>query len=388
VDLMAGRTLDALPALAAGPAVLAAGDRFPGLWLVGGAVRDLVLGEDVRDLDVAVEGEIDDVAAALGTVLSEHGRFGTAEIAAPDGGRVNLVRTRAEAYARPGALPEVRPAGIDEDLARRDFTLNAIAVGLSASNRGELRAVEHARDDLESRRARVLHAGSFLDDPTRLLRLARYATRLGLAIEGRTAALANKATLRTISGDRVGNEVRLALAEPAPVDALVAAWELGGPPVPEIDPALARAGLALLPPDGRPDLLVLATARLRAGDLLELGFTGPDARRAARAGQAASLAEQLMRARRPSEIAATARDWPPEAVALAGALGVEEPARAWLDRLRGVQLAITGHDLLAAGVPEGPEVGRRLAATLDRRLDGELEPGREAELAAALASSA
>jgi tRNA nucleotidyltransferase (CCA-adding enzyme) len=387
VDPTAGRTLDALSALPAGRAVLAAGDRFPGLWLVGGAVRDLALAAEVRDLDVAVEGEIEEVAGALGEVLEAHGRFGTAEIATPDGGRVNLVRTRAETYPRPGALPEVRPAGIDEDLARRDFTLNAIAVAVSAADRGEVRAVEHARDDLEARRARVLHGRSFLDDPTRLLRLARYVTRLGLAIEGRTAVLAGKATLRTISGDRVGNEVRLALAEPKPVDALVAAWELGGPPVPEIDPALALAGVALLPPDGRPDLLVLATARLRAGDLLDLGFTGPDARRAARAGQAATLAEELMRARRPSEIAAAARDWPPEAVALAGALGVEVPARAWLERLRAVQLAITGHDLLEAGVPEGPEVGRRLAATLDRRLDGELEPGREAELAAALASS-
>src|SRR3954451_21658073 len=162
---MASRTLDALAALPAGPVVLAAGERFPGLWLVGGTVRDLTLGEEDRDLDVAVEGEIEEVAGALGEVLEAHGRFGTAEIATPDGGRVNLVRTRAEGYPRPGALPEVRPAGIDEDLARRDFTLNAIAVALSASNCGEVRAVEHARDDLEARRARVLHERSFLDDP-------------------------------------------------------------------------------------------------------------------------------------------------------------------------------------------------------------------------------
>lgn len=364
--------------------MLAAGDRFPGLWLVGGAIRDLALGKPVRDLDVAVEGDPEPVIEALGELIEEHGRFGTAEIRAPDGGRVNVVRTRAEAYPRPGALPDVRPAGIDEDLARRDFTLNAIAVGLSDGARGDVRAVDHALDDLASRRLRVLHEGSFLDDPTRLLRLARYATRLGLAIEGRTAALARKATLRTISGDRVGNEVRLALIEPDPVAALVAARELGGPPVPEIDPALAAASLPLLPADGRPDLLVLGTAGRRAGDLLDLGFSGPDARRAARTGQARALAAQLERATRPSEIAAAARGWPPEAVALAGALGPVAAARAWLEDLRGVRLEITGHDLLEAGVPEGPEVGRRLAATLERRLDGELEPGREAELAAAL----
>src|SRR5207247_7506444 len=133
------------------------------------------------------------------------------------------------------------------------------------------------------------------------------------------------------------------------------------------------------------DLLILATA----GDaiearLRELGFTAPDIRRAARAAQARDLAAALARARRPSEIAAAARDWPVEGVALAGALGAEPQARAWLDELRHVRLAITGHDLRAAGVPEGPELGRRLAHVLARRLDGELEPGAEAELGAAL----
>src|SRR5436190_10206469 len=205
---MARRSLDRLAQLSAGPAVLAAAQRFPGLWLVGGAVRDLALDAPVRDLDVAVEGEVGPVAEAIGELVEEHGRFGTAEVVAPDGGLVNLVRTRAEDYPRPGALPEVRSAGIDEDLARRDFTVNAIAVGLSDDIRDELRAVGRALDDLAARQLRVLHEGSFVDDPTRLLRLARYATRLGLAIEGRTAAAAAKATLRTVSGDRVGNEVR------------------------------------------------------------------------------------------------------------------------------------------------------------------------------------
>jgi tRNA nucleotidyltransferase (CCA-adding enzyme) len=383
---MARRSLERLAEVSAGTAVLAAARRFPGLWLVGGAVRDLELGAPVRDLDVAVEGEALPVAEALGELIEEHGRFGTAEVRAPDGGHVNLVRTRAESYQRPGALPDVRPSGIDDDLRRRDFTINAIAVGLSDGVQGEVRAVDHALDDLAARRLRVLHEGSFLDDPTRLLRLARYATRLGLAIEGRTAGLARKATLRTVSGERVGNELRLALREPDPVGTLVLAHEIGGPPVPEIDPALARAGLDLLPPDGRPDLLVLGTARRRAGDLLDLGFDGPDARRAAQAGQAIALAEELLRAARPSEIAAAARGWPPEAVALAGALGPEEQARLWLERLRGVQLSISGRDLLDAGIPEGPEVGRRLAVALDRRLDGELPAGPEAELRAALAS--
>ncbi|HEY3185966.1 MAG TPA: hypothetical protein VGJ70_00735 [Solirubrobacteraceae bacterium] len=384
MDPTAQLICERLAGLPAGGSVLHVADRFSGLWIVGGAVRDVLLGVPSRDVDVAVEGEIDPVIGALGHSLEEHGRFGTASVRTPDGGLVNVVRTRAEAYPHPGALPVVRPAGIDEDVARRDFTVNAIAVGLSPDVRGEVRAPPTALADVDDRLLRVLHDRSFVDDPTRLLRLARYETRLGLAVEGRTAELAAEATLETISGDRVGDAVRLLLAEPDPLRALSAGARYG-PPVPEPDADLARAGLALLPDDGRPDLLILATA----GDaiearLRELGFTAPDIRRAARAAKARDLAAALARARRPSEIAAAARDWPVEGVALAGALGAEPQARAWLDELRNVCLAITGHDLRAAGVPEGPELGRRLSRALALRLDGELEPGAEAELRAAL----
>ena len=384
----ARRTLERLPELPAGRAVLDVADRHGGLWLVGGAVRDVLLDAPVRDLDVAVEGEVEPVVDALGELVTEHGRFGTATVRASDGGVVNVVRTRAEVYARPGALPQVRPAGLDEDLTRRDFTVNAIAVGLSGEVRGEVRAAEHALDDIADRLLRVLHDRSFLDDPTRLLRLARYETRLGLAVEGRTAVLAGKATLRTISGDRVGNEVRLLLAEPDPVSALAAGAHFGAP-VPAPDPEVARAALALLPADGRPDLLIVASGGEGTEPVLrELGFTAPDARRGGRAAEARELAAALARARRPSEIAAAARGWPPEAVAIAGGLGADGQARAWLDDLRHVRLDIGGEDLLEAGVAEGPEVGRRLARTLERRLDGEVGEGREEQLAAALASEA
>src|SRR3954451_10449655 len=113
---MARRSLEGLAQLSAGPAVLAAARRFPGLWLVGGAVRDLALGAPVGDVELAVEGEARPVADALGGVAEEHGRCGSAEVRPPDGGHVTLGRTRAQDYPRPGALPEVRPAGIDEDL--------------------------------------------------------------------------------------------------------------------------------------------------------------------------------------------------------------------------------------------------------------------------------
>src|SRR3954452_10945273 len=197
---MAPEVLQALRGLPGGSAVLDVSARIPGLWLVGGAVRDVLLGATVRDLDLAVEGDLDDVVGALGSSIEDHVRFGTATVGTPDGGVVNVARTRTETYARPGALPDVRPAGIDEDLARRDFTVNAVAVGLPD---GEVRAAPHALDDLEARLLRVLHPRSFEDDPTRLLRLARYASRLGLEVEPETAALASRASLATVSGDRV-----------------------------------------------------------------------------------------------------------------------------------------------------------------------------------------
>jgi tRNA nucleotidyltransferase (CCA-adding enzyme) len=358
--------------------VLEAADRIPGLWLVGGAVRDLLLGGAVRDVDLAVEGDLDAVVDALGGSVESHDRFGTATLGTSDGGLVNLARTRAETYARPGALPDVRPAGIEEDLARRDFTVNAVAVGLPG---GSVRAVPGARDDLAARVLRVLHEGSFVDDPTRLLRLARYASRLGFAVSAETAALADAAGLSSVSGDRIGNEVRLLLAEPDPVGALAAGARWGGAPVKEADPGLAAAALSLLPADGRPDLLLLGAADM---DAAALGFPADEARRVERARSARDLASSLRGVSRPSEIASIARGWPVEAVALAGALGAEDQARAWLSDLRHVGLAITGHDLIAAGVPEGPEVGRRLAAALARRLDGDLAAGREPELEAAL----
>src|SRR3954452_4756045 len=203
---MAPEVLQALRGLPGGSAVLDVSARIPGLWLVGGAVRDVLLGATVRDLDLAVEGDLDAVVGALGSSIEDHVRFGTATVETTDRGVVNVARTRTETYARPGALPDVRPAGIDEDLARRDFTVNAIAVGLPG---GEVRAVPGALEDIGSRALRVLHPRSFVDDPTRLLRLARYESRLGLEVEPWTASLAAGALFTSYCRDRAGDQSRL-----------------------------------------------------------------------------------------------------------------------------------------------------------------------------------
>jgi len=371
--------LERLAGLPRGRDVLAA--PLAGAHLVGGAVRDLVLGRAPREIDLVVDGDPEPLIAALGGADVEHERFGTA-IA----GGVDVVRARAESYAAPGALPDVRPGTLDEDLHRRDFTVNAIAVALAD---GTVSAVDGAVADLDRGVLRVLHDGSFRDDPTRLWRLARYGARLRFEPDDHTRKLAREAVaggaLQTVSGPRLGSELRLALAEPDPAAALDRAAALGllpaGFAVADPDEALA-----LLPPgEGRADLVLLAAccagmdARALLAWLDHMGFPATERDLVAAASRFV-IGAPLRAARTPSEIARAARGAPLEAIALAGG----DNARRWIDELRHVGLHITGDDLLAAGVPQGPEVGERLRRALERVLDGEIPAERDAELAAAL----
>ncbi len=397
--------------------------------LVGGAVRDLLLGRTPRELDVVVAADAPsfarELAASLGLGadadqgqgwgIALHERFGTALLWWPDG-RVDIAGRRAESYPAPGTLPEVRAGTAEEDLLRRDFSVNAIAVRLGGRRPGELHAAPFALEDLAGARLRVLHGRSFLDDPTRLLRLARYRSRLGFEVEGHTAELASEAlaarALETVSGARIGAELRLALGEPDPVAALAAAGELGVlsalDPRLLLDGPLARASLEMLPADGRADLLLLATVLLGMTedpgedpepamlDLLDqLEFVASERDRAVTAALLApALVERLQEARRPSQLRAVAHPATVEAVALAGALAEKQAlttaaaaARRWLSQVRHVRLQITGDDLLAAGIPAGPQIGRLLELALRQKLDGQLTGDRQAELAAAMEGS-
>jgi tRNA nucleotidyltransferase (CCA-adding enzyme) len=375
-----------------------------GSHLVGGAVRDLLLGRDAPvDLDVVVEGDAAAAARAAasrlgGTVSAEHERFGTATVEAEDL-RLDVTRARAESYPAPGALPEVRPGSLAEDLARRDFTVNAIAVALHPPELGTPTAHPGALEDLDEGVLRILHSGSFVDDPTRLLRLVRYAARLGFDPDERTDALARDAiaagAMARVSAARVGDELRLLVAEPTALAALALAraMDLHTAIHPDFDPRadLAERALELLPQDARGDLAVLAACCTRFRNTAELtvwldALELPAAERdvvVAAALDAETLAEQLGHGHRPSMIGAVARGRPAEQVAMAGALGPATAARRWLSELRHVELEITGDDLLAAGVREGPAVGIGLDAALAAKLDGEAQ-GREAELAVAL----
>jgi tRNA nucleotidyltransferase (CCA-adding enzyme) len=371
--------LQALRALPGGAALLEAARPLEGVHLVGGAVRDMLRGEQPRELDVVVEGDPAALLDRLGDAVV-HERFGTATVLAGDA-RIDVARARRETYPAPGVLPAVEPAPLAEDLLRRDFTVNAIALSLAD---GSLRAAPHAREDLDARLLRVLHERSFIDDPTRLMRLARYAVRLGFEVEPRTAELAAAGSLAGVSGARIGAELRLGLAEPDPLAVLARCVWL---PL-DVDATLARRALELLPPDGRPDLLVLASSMrkpLAPEWLDELEFSAREREIVVAALDAPRLAVAIAEAERPSQLHTALSREPPEAVALAGALGPAGPARRWLEELRHVRLEIDGDDLIAAGLAPGPELGRRLARTLASKLDGELRGGREEELANALA---
>jgi tRNA nucleotidyltransferase (CCA-adding enzyme) len=383
--------------------LLPAFDGLAAAWLVGGAVRDLLLGATSVDLDIAIEGDARDVARAvaarLGGAAVEHERFGTATVKA-EGLTVDLASTRRETYAQPGALPDVEAAPLDDDLARRDFTINAMAASLAPDRLGEVRDPHGGRADLEAGVIRVLHPGSFIDDPTRLLRAVRYESRLGFRMDPETERLAREAIAAgapsTVSGARIRDELLDLLAEPA-VAASVARLQ---------DLALDRA-LSPLLGDARPDDVADAAEAAEA--------RGGQRRFAALAAMVAPDPEDLagwvedlhLRAEDRDAVLHAARKGPqlvrsleatlpdsalhallhcelPETLGVAVALGARHaPIDRYLEHLSDARLEITGDDLRAAGIPEGPAIGRALRETLKRKLDGEVD-GRENELALAV----
>jgi tRNA nucleotidyltransferase (CCA-adding enzyme) len=334
------------------------------VYLVGGAVRDLLLGHGRTDIDLVVEGEAAALATRLGGEVVEHERFATAKVRL-DGHEVDIATARAESYPFPGALPEVEPtAGIAADLARRDFTINAMAIPLRRDP--ELIDPHRGREDLEAGLLRTLHSLSFVDDPTRALRAARYAARFDLELEQDTAELMRQTDLSTVSADRREAELMRLAGETEAVRgfALLAEWGLMVLPAGGLELAGAVADLLTEPPWGetvRGDRAVLAAVLGRRGKADDLATADPE---------------------RPSEAVRLAAGASAVELILARALGA-----GWLDRYLGewrdVKLEIDGEELIAAGISEGPRIGRGLAEALRRKLDGELA-GRDEELAVAL----
>lgn len=360
---------EAVDALPLGPLLEALGETRG--WVVGGAVRDLIAGrEPAPDIDVAVDGEVGRVIERLAVsgaaeVEASHERFGTATVRT-GGATIDLARTRSETYEHPGALPTITPAGIDADLARRDFTVNAMAVPLRG---GDLLDPHGGAADLGAGVLRVLHDGSFADDPTRAIRGARYASRLGLRPDERTRELLARTNLGTVSADRRRAELARLAAEPTAAEGfrLLGAWgilDIGADAVALI---AAIDACAVRAPWGDP--------ALRAAAILAVAEEEPETRAGLELAQAAP--------ERPSQAVSLAAGKSPVVLLVAVAAGAGWVAD-YLERWRLVGLEIDGEDVIAAGVPQGPAVGAGLRAALARKLDGELDGGREAELAVAV----
>src|SRR4030043_168474 len=202
-----------------------------GLNLVGGVVRDLFLGRANFDFDLVVEGDAVSLARKLAkdsqAKLKIHSRFGTAKLNSPDFS-LDLATARSETYSKPGALPTVKPGKLKDDLIRRDFSINAMALHLNPQRFGELIDLYHGKDNLERRLIHILHPKSFIDDATRILRAIRYEQRLGFKLEAETEKLLRHdvAMLNTISGDRIRHELELILKEDEPERAISRAEEL------------------------------------------------------------------------------------------------------------------------------------------------------------------
>ena len=200
-------------------------ERGENAYLVGGSVRDLILGRGETDLDVVVEGEGMAVAQALarstGGTLTRHHVFQTARVDTRDGMRIDVATARSEDYPRPGQLPRVVAGSLQEDLQRRDFTINTMAIALDPACHGELIDPEGGVEDLQAGMIRVLHSRSFADDPTRILRALRFVDRFGYPLEEQTGQQLSDAVaggyLEHVSGARVRRELSYMFSE-SPVE--------------------------------------------------------------------------------------------------------------------------------------------------------------------------
>lgn len=383
-------------------------------FAVGGFVRDLLLGRSPRELDLAVEGDglalARGLAADLGGTLTVHRAFGTATLEGGAPFRLDIATARHERYRTAGALPEVAPASIAEDLVRRDFSVNAMAVRLASGDSfGELLDPLGGAVDLARRRLRILHPLSFVEDPTRIFRAVRYQTRLGFALDrssrrALTLAIA-LAPYPALSGQRLTAELELILAEPDGWRGLAVLGRLGGFRIVEaayrFSPLAGRRVAAL----GR--LLGWLRGRAIAFEALPLGLLGllgssppavarrclgrlalsgePLSRLGAALRDGPALAARLRKAHAapPSVRACLMRGRALPSLAAAWLAG-DAPARAevewFLGEGRAVQPRLGGNDLLALGAARGPRMRELLDRLRDCRLDG-VTATREEELA-------
>jgi tRNA nucleotidyltransferase (CCA-adding enzyme) len=389
------------------------------LYIVGGFVRDLFVGHPGLDFDLVVEGDAVGFARSLagtyGGRITTHFMFGTATWE-PDGGRLasagsmkgvsaalpplDFITARSETYPHPGTLPVVKPGSLQDDLCRRDFSINTLALRLEGERYGQLEDRLGGLEDLRQGCVRVLHPESYLDDPTRILRAVRYEQRYAFQIAPADLDLIRQAKpyLGELSGERLRHELDLVLAEVRSAAMLARLQELDIlnclHPLLAWDETRAPAFAALDQPEpdswtGTPDLLH-QPRRVALSYLVWLGALEPAAilELASRLDFTASLREALLAASelknllaslaslKPSEVVAKL-DGFPLLVVCAASLTAEAPVGRVLDdylaHWRQIRARTTGDDLVRRGLPPGPAYKTILWSLRAARLDGEVQ---------------
>lgn len=370
-------------------------------YLVGGIVRDLLLGHSSFDIDLVVEGDAIKLARELikfdQVKLLTHPRFGTAKINYPDFS-IDIATARLESYSQAGALPTVQPGTITDDLSRRDFTINAMALYLTPQRFGELIDLYHGKDDLKHHLIRILYPNSFVDDATRILRALRYEQRLGFRLEKETGELlcSHVSMLNTISNDRIRRELELILKEGQPEQILRRAEGLKV--LQQLHPSLKGNGwISQKFNEARqtqkqtsvhPLYLCLLIYNLTNEEneqfLSRFNFPNKLAQAIRHTLILKAHLPVLSKADlKPSDIYHQLKTYVPQAIQ-ANALASESPEisqrlELYLAKLRYVKPVSSGEDLKRMGVPSGPQLGQVLKTIHEAKLNGEVQTRKDEE---------
>ena len=360
------------------------------LYLVGGSVRDILANAPLTDIDIMASGNaerlVESIRGQRDATVRKASAFGTWSLTVR-GVEVDLATARREIYKRPGALPSVFPGTVEDDLARRDFSINAMAISLDGESWGDLLDPHGGARDLEHGLIRVLHEQSFEDDATRILRAIRYACRRDFRLESRSGALLERSLpyLSTISPDRVRHEIERIFREKRAGAMIEMARRLGV--LAAIHPGLRAEPVTLRAIESDPQnharraelllgSMVQSVADCDADAVIERLNLNADWTRLVRdvATVRTRLPELEDEKVTRSRVFGLLHGLHPNAVESC-AMSVSDPTvagwlRVYLDELRYVRPLLNGDDLMALGVPEGPAVGLMLTELLDARLDG------------------
>jgi len=371
-------------------------------YLVGGFVRDLVIGRKNFDIDIVVEGDGAEFAKLLGRELGAKvhtfDRFKTATLVFEDGTRIDMASARTEVYKSPGALPEVESAPLRKDLMRRDFTINTLAVRINKERFGELLDFFGALRDIKEKKIRVLHSLSFVEDPTRILRALRFATRYRFTLGKNTEKLLRKAVekklFKEVEGQRIYHELKQIFSEENPLRVFLKMEKYGV--IEELFPSIRwdrnkkdlfervrkfiiwhKLGF----PEQKTDYHITYFGALffkenekAVREILERLSPPPKERRLIERlfKEAPYLLKKLKEAKRPSQVYKILEKKPEELLLLLGAASekVKEKVVAHMNRYRQIKPLVGGRELKELGLKPSPLFGQLISELKYAIIDG------------------